>query len=177
MKVFLFLILLLCAELLLIGEVMEQLGVLLTLLILLLTATLGSQLVKREGIVAIHTLIGKMQEGSPVGVDLAKGGVLLLAGFLFVFPGFISDFVAILFLVPPLRHQVALFLVAFFRRGRAQGTEARDTIIEGEAIREADSPAFPVRALPLPADAGRMDGDSGVSGGGIPASKEPQCTP
>lgn len=165
MKVFLFLILLLCAELLLIGEVMERLGVLLTLLILLLTATLGSQLVKREGIAAIHTLIGKMRERSPIGMNLAEGGVLLLAGFLFVFPGFISDCVAVLFLVPPLRHQVALFLVAFLRRGRSPAHEARDTIIEGKAIQETDSPASPARALPLPADAGRMGRDSGGVGG------------
>ncbi len=143
-------------EIYLIGQVMDQWGVLTTLLLLALTAVLGSRLVKREGVATVQNMAIKLQQGAAVGLDLVEGGVLLIAGFLFVFPGFLSDGLALLLLLPPVRRWVAVTLVRAFRQGggtlhgQAVFVDAGGTIIDGESTPVPDSPTTPVLQLPPP---------------------------
>lgn len=150
-KIFLFLALFLLAELYLIGQIMDEWGVLTTLLALLLTAMVGSRLVKLEAITTIRTLASKLQEKSSIGLELLEGLALLIAGFLFIFPGFISDGLALLLLVPPLRRLLLIFFVRSspLFQPRASHTSAKDTIIEGEATQERDPAQPPILCLPL----------------------------
>lgn len=152
-KILLVLALFLLAELYLIGQIMDTWGVLTTLLALLLTAMAGSRLVKWEAITTLRTLASKLQENSPIGLELLEGLALLVAGFLFVFPGFISDGLAMLLLVPPLRKVLLLLLARTFSAAQchASSTRPENTIIEGEAVQEGETAHPPTLCLP-PAD-------------------------
>lgn len=109
-----------------------------TIALLLGAAALGSWLVRRQGTAVLERVRTSMDRGEmPAGV-LLEGAVLLAAGVLLVLPGLLSDGVALLLLVPPLRH----WLVR--RLGRAQGGGAAPPagprpgrrVIEGDWRRE-----------------------------------------
>ncbi|MBF0582919.1 MAG: FxsA family protein [Magnetococcales bacterium] len=148
-QIFIFLALLLLAEFYLIGQIMDEWGVLPTLLTLVLTGMVGGRLVKREGINTARTLAIKLQEGTPVGLELVEGMLLLFAGFLFIFPGFISDLLALLLLLP-LRRWLAVVVARALHGNQARypSAKAGETIIEGEAIREAETTQPPLLSLP-----------------------------
>ncbi|MEO5362320.1 MAG: FxsA family protein [Magnetococcus sp. DMHC-8] len=159
-KILLFLGVLLSSEIYLIGQVMDALGVLVTLLILVTTVVLGGRLVKLAGMVTLRNMAGKLQAGGPIGLELVEGGVLLAAGFLFVFPGFLSDILAVLLLLPPVRRLAVMWLAGALSQrdlsGHAGSARAEYTIIHGEARQEADVPADP-SVLRLPSPDARQD--------------------
>lgn len=69
-----------------------------------------------------------------------QGGIILLAGFLLLIPGFITDFVAVLLLIGPLRRALAAAL--------GGGPPRRpDSVVdlEPEQWRRVDDPALPDR--------------------------------
>src|SRR5262249_38889535 len=82
----------------------------LTLLLLLSTSGLGAWLLRREGGRAWRAFREGASVGRPAGYA-ATDGVLVLAGGVFMLvPGFVSDVVGLLLLVPPTRHLVRGFV-------------------------------------------------------------------
>ncbi|MEO5351215.1 MAG: FxsA family protein [Magnetococcus sp. YQC-3] len=81
--------------------VADGLGLPATLLIFVLTIIIGGRLVKQEGVATLHNMVTKLQKGAAIDQDFAEGALLLIAGFLFIFPGFISDVLGLLLLLPP----------------------------------------------------------------------------
>ena len=137
-------------ELRIVDQVMDILGVWSTVLLLVLTALLGSRLVKWAGVTTLQHMATKLQSGAAIGQECAEGAILLLAGALFFFPGFLSDLLAVLLLLPPVRRPMARLLAHLVRRYHARTRHAHDTIIEGVATQETE----PAR-LPLPPPDGK----------------------
>jgi UPF0716 protein FxsA len=78
----------------------------LTLLLLLATSVAGAYLLRREGGRAWQAFRADAAAGRPPG-NAATDGVLVLAGGVFMLvPGFVSDAVGLLLLLPPTRHLV-----------------------------------------------------------------------
>lgn len=151
--VLLALVLFLAAEFYGIGRVMDGIGILATLLLLVIPAMVGGRLAKRQGLATLGNMAAKLEGGAAVGLDLVQGGLLLVAGLLFVFPGFISDAMAVLLLLPPVRAVVAVLLVSLLRRHHKPGvTHGMDgeIILEGEARREPNEAADSALRLPPP---------------------------
>lgn len=74
-----------------------------TLAIIVLTALGGTALMRAEGIRALRDLRLRLDRGgNPVG-PIANGAVILVAGVLLVSPGFFTDTIGLLLLVPPIR--------------------------------------------------------------------------
>jgi UPF0716 protein FxsA len=90
-------------ELYVIVQVAHVMGVLPTLAILLLVSIGGAWLVKREGFSVIRRAQARMNEGRVPGRELVDGMLILFAGVLLLTPGFITDAVGILLLLPPVR--------------------------------------------------------------------------
>jgi UPF0716 protein FxsA len=91
------------AEIYVIYRVGSVLGLPLTLAVLLLVSMLGAALVKREGLRAWRALRLAMVSGTPPTRELADGGLILLGGGLLLTPGFLTDAVGLLLVLPPTR--------------------------------------------------------------------------
>ncbi|MBS4687319.1 FxsA family protein [Aeromonas sobria] len=106
-KLFLLLVGLVVLELTVMIEVGSVIGALPTVGLLILTAVLGSSLVRNEGIKTLFSAQQKMQMGEMPGREVMGGMMLALAGLLLIIPGFVTDFVGVLLLQPWLRNKLA----------------------------------------------------------------------
>ena len=83
-------------------------GVYPTLLIILLTAVLGTFLVKTQGTNVLKEIQNKFNELENPTEPIAHGAMILFAGALLLTPGFFTDTVGFLLLLPNVR-KVAFF--------------------------------------------------------------------
>jgi UPF0716 protein FxsA len=91
------------AELYVIIQVGELIGVWPTLLLLLLDAIAGSWLLKHEGRNAWRRFNLALAERRMPGKEVADGVLVILGGALLIAPGFITDIFGALLLIPPTR--------------------------------------------------------------------------
>jgi UPF0716 protein FxsA len=91
------------AELYVLIQVGQAIGVLDTLGLLLLVSIVGAWLAKREGISVIRQMQAALNAGRVPGAELVDGFLILLAAALMLTPGFLTDIVAIFLLLPPVR--------------------------------------------------------------------------
>ena len=78
-----------------------------TLAIVIVTAILGTWLVRSQGALALGQLRGSFSRLDDPTEPLAHGAMILVAGALLLTPGFFTDFVGFALLTPPVR--AALF--------------------------------------------------------------------
>lgn len=93
-------------ELAVIIQVGQSIGVLNTVGLLLLVSVVGSWLVKREGLGVWRRFRQQMETGHVPGKEVADGMMIMLAGALLISPGFVTDCLGILLLLPPVRAAV-----------------------------------------------------------------------
>lgn len=89
-----------------------QIGVLNTLLGIVLTALIGTILLRQQGFALLAKAQSQMDQGKLPGKELAHGVMLLAAGLLLLTPGFVTDSVGFLLLVPTIRDEI----FAFFKK-------------------------------------------------------------
>ena len=77
-----------------------------TLGIVMITAVLGTWLVKSQGRQALQKLTGAFNDLRDPSEPLAEGAMILFAGALLLTPGFFTDAVGFLLLMPPVRHWI-----------------------------------------------------------------------
>lgn len=107
------------AELFVILKVGQAIGALNTVAVLVLVSMLGAWLVKREGLSVVRRAQERMARGAVPGRELIDGVMILFAGALLITPGFLSDVVGVLLLLPPVR--AALRGTVTRRLGRRAG--------------------------------------------------------
>ena len=90
-------------ELYVILQVGQEIGVLNTIVVLVAVSMIGGVLVKREGFGVLRRAQLRMNTGQVPGRELVDGVLILFAGALLMAPGFVTDCVAILLLLPPTR--------------------------------------------------------------------------
>jgi UPF0716 protein FxsA len=84
--------------------------------IALTTALLGSLLVKRAGVSVLGRLRGKVEAGQLPGRELSDGATVLVAGAFLISPGFITDTIGFLLLIPSVRGLVYRHLTRRYGR-------------------------------------------------------------
>ena len=102
------------AEIYVIVQVGQAIGAWWTVAALLAESLLGAWLVRREGLKAWRHLVAELAQGRPPTRAAADGGLVLLGGLLLLTPGFISDILGLLLLLPPTRAVVRAILVRRF---------------------------------------------------------------
>lgn len=128
MPILLGIVLLLVVELVVVVLVASWLGLGWTLLILLVSAILGGLLVRREGARAWRSFSGAVADRRPPGQAAQDGVLVLLGGLLVVFPGFVTDVLALLCLLPPTRRLIGRGLAAWaLARGSATVVRVRSS--------------------------------------------------
>ena len=85
-------------------------GVYLTLLIILVTAILGTFLVKTQGIYVLKEIQNKFSELENPTEPIVHGAMILFAGALLLTPGFFTDTVGFTLLVPKMRKYAFFWL-------------------------------------------------------------------
>lgn len=111
-----------------------------TLLIVVLTAILGTWLVRSQGIAALSDLQSSFSELRDPTEPLAHGAMILFSGALLLTPGFFTDALGFVLLVPGVRRAVFKWLrarikVAHFQMGpdpRQPRDGGPDDVIDGE---------------------------------------------
>jgi UPF0716 protein FxsA len=115
-------------------QVASAVGVVATLGLLVLGGVLGSLLVRRQGLGVLLRLRQSLERGEAPEAAVVEGALVVVAGLLLVLPGLLTDAVALLLLVPPVRR----LLVGRWMKGRPPGVVAPpgQRVIEGEWRRE-----------------------------------------
>ena len=103
-------------ELAVIIQVAGSIGTFNTIGLLIAVSLVGAWLAKREGLGVLRRLQAALDRGDTPSTELADGGLILLAGALMIAPGFVSDVLALLLLLPPTRALVRLPLLRYVSR-------------------------------------------------------------
>jgi UPF0716 protein FxsA len=102
----------------------SQIGVVATLLMILVTAVIGSVLLRVQGFGLISRIQSEMQNGRAPTRELIHGVMILVAGVLLLTPGFITDTLGFLLFVPAIRDAAWRFLrsrITIIGAGPARG--------------------------------------------------------
>ncbi|WP_194756813.1 FxsA family protein [Aliidiomarina indica] len=102
-------------------QVGQVIGGLNTILLLIVTAVVGASLVKSQGLRAWSQAQQRMAMGEMPGQQLAEGMIIFMAGVMFVTPGFLTDIVALVFLLPGFRQAFARKLMQRMQVHTVQG--------------------------------------------------------
>ena len=90
-------------EIVLFIEVGGAIGLLPTLAIIFLSAIAGVALMRWQGMRALDRLRVSLETGQDPASPIAHGALILVAGVLLVLPGFFTDTLGLLLLIPPVR--------------------------------------------------------------------------
>ncbi|SQI43688.1 Suppressor of F exclusion of phage T7 [Leminorella richardii] len=142
-----FLFLLVYIEITLFIKVSDGIGVALTLLLVIATSCLGVSMVRQQGVRTLIQMQTKLSQGENPAAEMVKSVSLLIAGFLLLIPGFFTDFLGLLLLLPPVQKLLTLRMLPYihvfgaspppgFSDGNSQGQGGYT--VEGEFERKND---------------------------------------
>lgn len=129
-------------EFLVFVEVADEIGGISALLLTIFTAFLGIYIIRQEGIQVLMRLKETVDRGESPVSELIHGFFLAIAGFFFLLPGFLTDGVAILLAIAPIRAALGKMMVEAGTRNfknKPRSSFGGGTIIDGE-FEESDSP-------------------------------------
>jgi UPF0716 protein FxsA len=120
-----------------------------TVFFVVATAVVGVALLKQQGIDTLQRAQQSVNRGGLPAVEMLEGVALVFSGAFLLTPGFVTDTLGFVLLVPPLRRYLIKSLMhsnstlwrgrytQFYQRRDQHGSES--TIIEGEIVDEDDS--------------------------------------
>jgi UPF0716 protein FxsA len=94
------------AEIAVLVAVGQQIGVLPTILLLIGSAALGSWLLRREGTKAWRAFRSALSSGRPPAAEVVDGVLILVGGLAMMLPGFVSDVLGLILVLPPTRRLI-----------------------------------------------------------------------
>ncbi|MFK7838976.1 MAG: FxsA family protein [Bdellovibrionales bacterium] len=129
-------------ELAIFAAVSDHIGLITALLFALLTAMIGGNVVRMQGLQTFSSMRGSMDKGNIPTTEIFDGFCLVAAGALLITPGFLTDAIGFVLLVPRFRDFLRVTLKKHTNfnvhtAGFGQATPHDPTIIEGEY--EADN--------------------------------------
>src|SRR5687767_13106363 len=102
------------AELAVLIQIGEAIGVWWTIALLVVDAVLGSLLARSQGRTVWRRFNEALRSGRPPAREVMDGALVLFGGALLLTPGFLSDILGVLLLLPPTRALVRALLVRRF---------------------------------------------------------------
>ncbi len=112
-------------EIYLLIEVGSQVGAFYTVILVVGTAVLGAALIRSQGLQTIEKIKTSSQRGELPAVPMIEGLLLLIAGALLLTPGFFTDTLGFLVVIPFIRQEIAKNIIRaglFRAMGRSGGT-------------------------------------------------------
>ncbi len=127
-------------EIYLLIKVGGLIGALPTVFLVVFTAVLGAFLLRMQGLSTLARVQAALARGELPAMEILEGAVLLVAGALLLTPGFFTDTLGFLALVPSIRRAA---IRAFLRRAQGRlfpfpppGEERGPRVLDGEWRRE-----------------------------------------
>ncbi|MCA0251079.1 MAG: FxsA family protein [Actinobacteria bacterium] len=121
------------AEFWVVTTVGGALGLWPTLALLVVSAVAGAWLMQREGAKAWNALVNAFSGGQLPTGRLADAALVLVGGILLMLPGFLTDLIGLVMILPFTRPLVRRF-VAFVLARRVAATGADPLLIRGETV-------------------------------------------
>ena len=87
----------------------------------LFTALAGTAIIRWQGFTALQNLREAMGSGKPPVEPVVDGVFLLVTAPLMMTPGFVTDAIGFLLLVPPVRHSIARMALGRLKRAMDKG--------------------------------------------------------
>ena len=109
-------------ELMLLIEVGAQVGAMNTIALCLVTGFVGASLARSQGAGVLRRMQGTVQQGGLPAREMVDGVLILIAGVVLLTPGFVTDALGILFLLPPSRAIIRVFAMRWIKAKLASGT-------------------------------------------------------
>ena len=111
-----------------------------TLLLIILTSALGLYILKQENFEIMKEVQMGFQKGQPPMVDFMTSSVVMIGGLLLIIPGFITDTIGLLCLIPKLRLGLLKLLakMKIIKVRKTPHSEDQQDVIEGEFWEEKD---------------------------------------
>jgi len=120
-----------------------------TIFLVVATAVIGAFLLRLQGFQTLHRAQTTLQQGQLPATEMMEGLCLLVSGALLLTPGFVTDTMGFLLLVPPMRQLLIGKMLKnsqfiFSRTGTGFHYQSRhssrrdEDIIEGEVVDEDD---------------------------------------
>ncbi|PHM23443.1 FxsA family protein [Xenorhabdus budapestensis] len=131
-------------------RIASEVGVLLTLLLVVLTSCVGVSLVRNQGIKNFMSMQQKIAAGESPATEAVKSVSLVIAGFLLILPGFFTDFLGLLLLLSPVQKLLTAKLLSHitFYRPNVRGGYGQDgdhgQTFEGEYQRRQDDASYTI---------------------------------
>lgn len=126
-------------------QIGSEIGAFVAIALTVFTAIFGLFLVRLQGLSVLFRVRDSMDQGEIPAIEMLEGASLMLAGVMLFLPGFLTDSLGFILLIPPLRRSILLFYLKKSgmrpaHRPSAADTEAerqgRPRIIEGEYRRD-----------------------------------------
>ena len=118
-------------EIFLLIKVGGEVGALNTIALIFLTAIIGMYFAKLQGIQTLKSGMANLYQNKLPAYDLLSGASIAIAALLLIIPGFFTDFVGFLFLIPFTRK--ILFSIAFRKKSKVN-LNNQDKTIDGEIV-------------------------------------------
>lgn len=130
-------------EFLVFAGVADEIGGLSALMLTLFTAMLGIYIIRQEGVQVLHNLKNTIERGESPVSELIHGFFLAVAGFFFLLPGFITDGVAAMLAIAPIRGLLGNILVKAGEKKHSappKSAYSSGIIIDGEFKETGETP-------------------------------------
>jgi len=108
-------------EMVVLIQVGQQIGALWTIVLVLLTAFIGINLLRYQGLSTLSRATWRMQSGQIPAKEMLEGILLAVGGALLLTPGFVTDTIGFLLLVPFTRQFFATRLMGRFKSFTSAG--------------------------------------------------------
>ena len=108
-------------------QIGAQIGAFNTILIILLTAVIGIYFVRIEGLNTLRSGITELYKNQIPVYEMMSGAALAVAALLLIIPGFVTDVIGFLLILPFTRNLIFKYLGKKYAKGGI-----KDDLIEGE---------------------------------------------
>ena len=141
---FIFFLLVPVLEIYLLLRIGGLIGILPTVILVVGTALLGAVMLRSQGLSTMRRLQASLVQGEIPAMEIIEGPMLLVGGALLLTPGFVTDALGFLCLIPYTRRRFAVYLLQHHvvesglgtRPSRSKHDNGKSTTIEGEYRKE-----------------------------------------
>ena len=109
-----------------------QIGAFNTILVILLTAVVGVYFARLQGLSTLKSGITQLYSNQIPVYEMMSGAALTLAALLLIIPGFATDIIGFLLIIPVTRNIFFNFLSKKYTKQKSADEKAKDDLIEGE---------------------------------------------